>query len=80
MRHAVINGLHKDAKKVLQYSLNGEIYKEYFSTKEAGRETNISGSNISRCCRGERKRAGGYMWKYYKQEMSFSTDKQYGVQ
>lgn len=36
----------------------------YISTKEAGKLLNIDASCISKCCRGERKTAGGYHWKY----------------
>lgn len=38
----------------------------YNSTREAERLTNISHSNISRCCKNSRKTAGGYHWEYLK--------------
>lgn len=49
---------------VLQYSLDGEFIKRYASSGEAERENNISSSKVGACCRGKRKTAGGYIWKY----------------
>lgn len=51
-------------KKVFQYSLNGEILARYNSVAEASRETGISKTCISRCCRGERRSSSGFLWKY----------------
>lgn len=51
-----------NAKAVMQFSKKGEFITEYFSTQEAKRETGIS--HIDTCCRGERKTAGGYIWRY----------------
>lgn len=36
----------------------------YFSVREAERQTNIPNTNISACCNGKIKTAGGYHWKY----------------
>lgn len=36
----------------------------YPSTSEAGRQTGINQSGISRCCNGAYKTAGGYHWEY----------------
>jgi hypothetical protein len=49
-------------KPVLQFDLNGNFIREYFSASEAQRITKIS--KITSCCRGERNKAGGYIWKY----------------
>ncbi|WP_416382011.1 hypothetical protein [Maribacter sp. BPC-D8] len=38
----------------------------YLSIVEASKITGISKTCISRCCRGERKQSGGYLWKYKK--------------
>ena len=38
----------------------------YNSACEASRQTKIQRGDICRCCRGERKTAGGYHWKYVK--------------
>lgn len=39
----------------------------YMGIREAERLININASAISECCRGKRKTAGGYHWKYYKE-------------
>lgn len=36
----------------------------YESVSQAERETNICGANISKVCKGERKTAGGFHWKF----------------
>jgi hypothetical protein len=51
-------------KEVIQSFLDGNLVSQYFSVAEASRETGVSKSCISRCCRGERENSGGYLWKY----------------
>lgn len=41
-----------------------EIINIFPSQKEAERQTNIYHSNISKCCKGKSKTAGGYKWRY----------------
>lgn len=53
-----------ESKPVEQYTKGMVFVMEYQSIKEAERETGIHNSTISRCCRGERKSAGGYIWRY----------------
>lgn len=52
------------SKKVVQYSLNGELLNTYNCTREAGEAAGVSASLISVCCRGLRKTGGGYKWEY----------------
>lgn len=42
----------------------GELLATFPSTNEAWRVTGIAYQNISSCCNGKRKSAGGYVWKY----------------
>ena len=42
----------------------GELLATFPSINEAGRVTGTYQSNISTCCNGERKSAGGYVWRY----------------
>lgn len=49
-------------KTVLQYTIDGKFVNEYKSVAEAQRKTGIN--NISSCCLGKLKSAGGYIWKY----------------
>lgn len=41
-----------------------ENSREYTSAFVAGKQENIDASTITACCRGRRKTAGGYHWKY----------------
>lgn len=52
------------AKAVCQYTKDGILIKEWPSTMEIERELGLCNSNISRCCRGERKTAYGYVWSF----------------
>lgn len=51
-------------KSVNQYSLDQEFIENFKSASEASRLTGISKSCITRCCRGERKNSGGFIWNY----------------
>ena len=42
----------------------GELLATFPSTMEAERVTRIYQSNISKCCLGKYKSAGGYVWRY----------------
>ena len=53
------------SKKVQMFDKStGELLATFPSTREAARVTGISPKNISACCIGKRKSAGGYIWKY----------------
>lgn len=49
---------------VFQYTTDGELVCVWKSTRDAARIGGFSNSSISKCCRGKRKTAGGYVWKY----------------
>ena len=42
----------------------GELLASFPSTREAERVTGIANPNISSCCNGKSKSAGGYIWRY----------------
>ena len=56
----------KDHKRtpVNQLDLTGNLIATYPSIIESSKVTGIRASNISKCCRGDLKRAGGYLWCY----------------
>lgn len=54
----------KGINGILQYSIDGEFIAEYPSTREASRQIGCDNSSISKCCKGTRKSAGGFIWKY----------------
>lgn len=51
------------SKRVIQYSLDGELIKEWASMREAERN-GFNASMIWRCCNNIRKTHKGYIWKY----------------
>lgn len=54
----------KTRKRVVQTDNKGNFIALYVSVSEAGRQTGINFKNISACCLGKRKNAGGYIWNY----------------
>lgn len=58
------NFKYENKKKIIQYDLNFNIVKKWESICEAARKTNISQSNISRCCNNKQKTAKKYIWKF----------------
>ena len=59
---AMTNG--KLSKRVLQLSLDGELIREWESTRECGRN-GFCFSAVAACCRGELKSHKGFLWMYY---------------
>jgi len=56
---------NKSIKKVVQLNLKDSTFiKEYESIAEASRQTGISTSNISTCCRRKTKYSGGFKWMF----------------
>lgn len=51
-------------KPVIQYAKDGTEIARYSSQKEAKERTGITGNHICCCCKGRRKTAGGYLWRY----------------
>lgn len=51
------------SKKVLQYTLEGELVREWPSVKECSRNGFYS-SHVSNCCSGKYKTHKGYIWRY----------------
>ena len=61
--HALTHGLRK-TKNVIQYDKKGNFIKKWDNASSAKKELNIDNSHIILCCKGVRKTAGGYIWKY----------------
>lgn len=56
-------------KEVQQWSKDGtQLLRTFGSVDEASRETGADSGHISKVCRGERKTAGGFHWKFEKFE------------
>lgn len=53
------------SKRVGAYDYyTGKLFAEFDSTRQAAQEMNLSQQNISACCRGKRRTAGGFIWEY----------------
>lgn len=55
---------HHFAKKVYQYSKDGEFIREWDYMNLAAQTLKISKANIAETCHGNRPSAGGYVWRY----------------
>ena len=51
---------------VLQYDKDNKLIKKYDSVSTASKSTGIHTTSISNACKGNAKTAGGYIWKYAK--------------
>lgn len=58
------NNRYSTAKAIVQYNLSGSKVAEWEAISDAAKETGINLSNIAQCCRGFRKTAGNYIWRY----------------
>ena len=57
------NQIKACSKPIKQYTKNGDFVKEWASASECHRETGITISGIRRVINGERKTAGGYVFR-----------------
>lgn len=55
---------NQKVKAVSQYNLDNTYVNSFSSINEAERVTKIKHYNISFVCKGKRKTAGGYIWRY----------------
>lgn len=70
IKHSWENGLQKgSAKKVEQYDTKGNFIREWENQTKAAKKLNINQGNISSCCLEKRTEAGGYVWRYKKEEI-----------
>jgi len=53
-----------NAKKVLQLTIDGVPIKEFINITEAAKGTGATRQHITKCCKGERNKTGGYKWEY----------------
>lgn len=51
-------------REIAQLTKDGFVIRFWESQKEASRVTGISQQNISKCCNGKLKTAGGYCWVF----------------
>lgn len=68
IQHALNNNLIKCEKPIEQYDLDENFIRSWRSVIESSRQLKIKDSNIIAVCKGKRKSAGGYIWKYQKKK------------
>lgn len=54
----------RQTRRLQQYDLKNNLIKNWSSIKDASNELKISDTHICSCCKGKRKSAGGFIWKY----------------
>ena len=55
---------HVAAKSIYQFDTNNKFIKKWNSIIEVTKTLNICACNITDCAKGNRKTAGGFIWKY----------------
>ena len=64
-------------KEVFQYDKDGHFIEKFKSIREAERKTGINRRNISSCCNGKAKSAGGFLWSNaYKEDIKYNSLRQ----
>ena len=58
--------LNPNIKKIDQFTKDGIFIKTWNGIIIASKDLGIQSQNISECCLGKRKSAGGYVWKFHK--------------
>lgn len=58
------NVIYSKGRKINQYDKNNNFIKTWNSIVDIKRALNIDSSLIVRCCKGIKKSAGGFKWKY----------------
>lgn len=68
LRQSILNysSSHPRAKAVAMMDEDGNILKHFPTAADGARAIGCKSQNITKCCTGERLRAGGYRWQYYK--------------
>jgi hypothetical protein len=56
---------YDNRKPVIQYDEHGNFIEKFNSIKEASGKLLINRKSIENCARGESKTAGGFIWKFY---------------
>ena len=60
----------RKAKGVIQLDMNGNKIDEFVTTHQASEKTGVHRQDISKCCKGIFKQAGGFIWQFSEQQKS----------
>ena len=55
---------HKNNKTVNKYDKYGNFIQRYESIKDAANSENLTSGAVGRCCRGDSKTSGGFIWSF----------------
>jgi group I intron endonuclease len=61
-------------KLYYQYSLDGEFIKEWKGTDDIFNKLGIGRGDISSCCKGKQKTAGGFIWSYKLEKINLNNN------
>lgn len=64
-RYGVTGVNNVSSTVVMQFSNDGKFIKKWNCITDVQRELGINRGNVIKCCKGKRKSAGGYIWRYY---------------
>ena len=67
-RNNLCNNTFRKNRLILQKDDKGKVLKVWERFSEIEEKLKITKKNICSCCHGKRKRAGGYMWEFKKEE------------
>lgn len=56
--------MQEEWRPVLQYTKDGKLVARFRGISYASRILGIHQGNISNCCSGRHKSAGGFVWRY----------------
>ena len=57
-----------DRKKICQYTMSGELVREWETATEIYNELKFDKSAILRCCTGTQKKSYWYVWKFKEED------------
>lgn len=63
--YGVTGSKNKNSKKIVQYTKEGVFVKVWDCAADVERETGIAHNSIGRCCNGNLRSAGGFVWRHY---------------
>lgn len=64
LRNAKLGKHSATSMKVSQFTKNGEYVATFVSMRDASLKTGVCHSSITQVCKGDRKSAGGFLWRY----------------
>lgn len=70
MKMREVQSKSQQARKVAQYNTDGELVRVWNCMSDAGRELGLDVSSIAKCCKGLHLKSGGFIWKYYDDELT----------